>query len=97
MSETGGDAHPDRGLAAHDNQSAPRPRGPYLVERFPGEKPAAITATAPTRPPANYRLQGVAAALGALAREHLEPDLAATVLASLALTVTDLEAAGADP
>jgi len=34
--------------------------------------------------PANYRLQGVAAALGALACEHLEPDLAAAVLASLA-------------
>jgi hypothetical protein len=78
-------------------QPAPRPRAPYLVGGFHGEKPAAITATAPTRPPANYHLQGAAAALGAFAREHLEPDLAAAVLASLALTVTDLEAARADP
>jgi hypothetical protein len=36
------------------------------------------------------------AALGELARAHMEPDLAAMVLASLGLTVADLKAAGAD-
>jgi hypothetical protein len=45
---------------------------------------------------ANLRLQGIAAALGELARTHMEPDLAASVLHSLGLTVADLEAAGAD-
>jgi hypothetical protein len=44
---------------------------------------------------ANLRLQGIAAALGELAGEHREPDLAAMVLQSLGLTVADLEAAGA--
>ena len=32
-----------------------------------------------------------------MAREHVEPDLAARVLDSLGLTVADLKAAGADP
>jgi hypothetical protein len=43
-----------------------------------------------------FRLQGIACALGALAREQMEPDLAAMVLDSLGLTVADLAAAGAD-
>jgi hypothetical protein len=43
------------------------------------------------------RLQGIAAALGELARTHMEPDLAAMVLDSLGVTVAELEAAGADP
>jgi len=51
-----------------------------------------------TRPRiSRYRLQGIAAALGKLARAHMEPDLAHMVLDSLALSVADLEAAGADP
>jgi hypothetical protein len=50
----------------------------------------------PANPTANLRLQGVAAALGTLARDHMEPDLAAMVLDSLGLAVADLEAAGAD-
>jgi len=37
-----------------------------------------------------------AAALGELARTHMEPDLAAMVLDGLGLSVADLEAAGAD-
>jgi hypothetical protein len=45
---------------------------------------------------ANLRLQGIAAALGELASEHKEPDLAAMVLDSLGLTVADLTKAGAD-
>jgi hypothetical protein len=50
----------------------------------------------PANPTANLRLQGVAAALGTLARDHREPDLAVMVLDSLSLTFKDLEAAGAD-
>jgi hypothetical protein len=46
---------------------------------------------------AKLRLQGIAAALGELSRTHMEPDLAAMVLQSLGLSITDLEAAGADP
>jgi hypothetical protein len=42
----------------------------------------------PAKPTANLRLQGVAAALGTLARDHREPDLAAMVLDSLGLTIT---------
>jgi hypothetical protein len=74
-------------------------RGLSLVENFCNQKPPSTTAAAtpPPRPPPNYRLQGIAAALGALAREHMEPDLAAMVLDSLDLTVADLKAAGADP
>ena len=45
---------------------------------------------------ANLRLQGIAAALGKLARTHMEPDLALIVLDSLGLTIADLEAGGAD-
>ena len=45
---------------------------------------------------ANLRLQGIAAALGELARTHMEPDLALIVLDSLGLTIADLEAEGAD-
>ena len=45
---------------------------------------------------ANLRLQGIAAALGELARTHMEPDLALIVLDSLGLTIADLEAGGAD-
>jgi len=45
----------------------------------------------------NLRLQGIAAALGELARAHMEPDLAAMVLDSLGVSVADLKAAGADP
>jgi hypothetical protein len=50
----------------------------------------------PAKPTTNLRLQGIAAALGELARAHMEPDLAAMVLASLGLTFADLKAAGAD-
>ena len=39
----------------------------------------------PANPTANLRPQGVAAALGNLAREQQEPDLAAMVLADLGL------------
>jgi hypothetical protein len=46
---------------------------------------------------AKLRLQGIAAALGELSRTHMEPDLATMVLQSLGLSITDLEAAGADP
>jgi hypothetical protein len=45
----------------------------------------------------NLRLQGVAAALAELSRAHMEPDLAAMVLESLGLSVSDLKSAGADP
>ncbi|HTW65850.1 MAG TPA: hypothetical protein VME17_14590 [Bryobacteraceae bacterium] len=45
----------------------------------------------------NYRLQGIAAALGELAGAHMEPDLAMMVLKSLGLSITELQAAGADP
>lgn len=60
-------------------------------------KPSKTAAAPPPRPPTNYRLQGIAAALGELARTHMEPELAAMVLDSLGLTVNDLQAAGADP
>ena len=40
---------------------------------------------------AKLRLQGIAAALGVLARDHMEPDLADMVLGSLDLTVADLK------
>jgi hypothetical protein len=59
-------------------------------------EPPRTAAASPPRPPTNYRLQGIAAALGALAREHMEPHLAAMVLDSLGLTLADLKAAGAD-
>lgn len=42
------------------------------------------------------RLQGIACALAVVARDHAEPDIAGYALASLGLTVEDLEAAGAD-
>jgi hypothetical protein len=45
----------------------------------------------------NYRIQGIACALGNLAREQMEPDLAAMILKDLGLTVAALKAAGADP
>lgn len=45
----------------------------------------------------NLRLQGIAAALAELSRAHMEPDLAAMVLNSLGLSVSDLKRAGADP
>jgi hypothetical protein len=54
----------------------------------------------PPEPPdrvAKLRLQGIAAALGELATTHMEPDLAAMVLESLGLSVSDLKDAGADP
>ena len=69
----------------------------YLQRGMAAQKAAdeAIPATAapPPRPPTSYRLQGIAAALGALAREQMEPDLAAMVLDSLGLTIADLERA----
>jgi hypothetical protein len=46
---------------------------------------------------ANWRLQGIAAALACLAREHREPDLAMTVLTSMDLSFADPERARADP
>jgi hypothetical protein len=67
-----------------------------VVQKAADEAIAKATAS-PPRPPTNYRLQGIAAALGALAREYMEPELAAMVLDSLDLTVADLETAGADP
>jgi hypothetical protein len=51
----------------------------------------------PANPTTNLRLQGIAAALGNRAGAQMGPDLAALVLDSPAITVTDLEAAGADP
>jgi hypothetical protein len=50
----------------------------------------------PANPSTDLRLQGVAAALGTLARDHRQPDLAAMVLDSLGLTLADLKRAGAD-
>lgn len=55
------------------------------------------TGARPANPTANLRLQGIAVTLGTLARDHMEPDLAAMVLDSLGVTLADLEAAGADP
>ncbi len=49
-----------------------------------------------TRQPADYRLQGIAAALAEIADAHLERDLARMVLESLEVTVKDLQLAGAD-
>lgn len=46
---------------------------------------------------ANYRYQGIAAALAELAGSHMEPGLAIAVLESLGVTMVELEAAGADP
>jgi hypothetical protein len=43
------------------------------------------------------RLQGIAAALAELSRAHMEADLAAMVLQSLGLSVSDLKQAGANP
>jgi hypothetical protein len=51
----------------------------------------------PANPSAHLRLQGVAAALATLARDHMQPDLAAVVLDSLGLSIADLRRAGADP
>jgi hypothetical protein len=50
----------------------------------------------PANPSTNLRLQGIAAALAVLARNHRQPDLAAMVLDSLGITLADLERAGAD-
>ena len=47
--------------------------------------------------PHDYRLQGIAAALGELADAHFERDLSRMVLDSLDLSIRDLELAGADP
>ena len=44
----------------------------------------------------NARLQGIAVALAALAREHMEPDLAVMVMQSLSLTLKDFEKAGVE-
>jgi hypothetical protein len=49
-----------------------------------------------TRQPADYRLQGIAAALGELADAHFERDLAKMVLESLGVSLRDLQLAGAD-
>ena len=45
----------------------------------------------------NLRLQGIAAALAIVAREHREPDFAMMVLTDMQLSLADLKAAGADP
>jgi hypothetical protein len=50
----------------------------------------------PANPSTDLRLQGVAAALGTLARDHRQRDLAAMVLDTLGLTIADLRHAGAD-
>ena len=49
------------------------------------------------RDPADYRLQGIAAALAELAHAHMKPELARMVLDSLGLSLADLRSAGADP
>jgi hypothetical protein len=49
------------------------------------------------RAPADYRTQGIAAALGELADAHFERDLAQMVLESLNLDIAALRQAGADP
>jgi hypothetical protein len=67
-----------------------------VIEHFRSDQAGSI-AVAASPPPANYRRQGIAAALGSLAREHMEPYLAARVLEGLGLTIADLKAAGADP
>jgi hypothetical protein len=56
-----------------------------------------LNGTRPANPTAHLRLQGIAAALGTLARDHMQPDLAAMVLDSLGVRPTDLQAAGAHP
>jgi hypothetical protein len=48
------------------------------------------------REPADYRLQGIAVALGELADAHGQRDLAKMVLQSLRVSVIELGAAGAD-
>jgi hypothetical protein len=48
------------------------------------------------RSPGDYRLQGIAAALGELADAHYERDLAEMVLKSLGVSIGDLQKAGAD-
>jgi hypothetical protein len=50
----------------------------------------------PRRTPADYRLQGIAAALAELSHAHMQRDLALLVLESLTLSVDDLKKAGAD-
>jgi hypothetical protein len=50
----------------------------------------------PANPSANLRLQGIATALGIIARDHRQPALAAMVLDSLGLSLADLKRAGAD-
>jgi hypothetical protein len=44
-----------------------------------------------------YRFQEIAVALGELARDQMEPDLAMMVLDKLGLSLSDLAEAGADP
>jgi hypothetical protein len=44
----------------------------------------------------DYRLQGIAVALGELADAHFERDLAEMVLKSLGVSIGDLRNAGAD-
>jgi hypothetical protein len=51
----------------------------------------------PAKPTAHLRLQGIAAALATIAREHREPDFAMMVLTDMDLSLADLKAAGADP
>ena len=52
------------------------------------------TSARPANPTANLRLQGIAVALDTLARDQMEPDLAAMVLDSFGVRLADLEAAG---
>jgi hypothetical protein len=49
------------------------------------------------RDKSDYRLQGIACALGELAHAHMEPDLAHMVLDSLGISFDQLREAGADP
>jgi hypothetical protein len=77
----------------------PWPATPYpKLKRSRRVRPR-LHATRPrlANPTTNLRLQGIAAALATLAREHGEPDFAMMVLTSMDLSIPDLERAGADP
>jgi hypothetical protein len=56
-----------------------------------------LDGTRTARPTASYRLQGIAAALATVAREHRGADFAMMVLSDMDLSLEDLKAAGADP
>ena len=85
--------------SAHGHwQTIPMPRKPYpKLKRSRRIRPRVYaTRPRPANPTTNLRLQGIAAALATLAREHSEPDFAMMVLTSMDLSIADLERAGAD-